>query len=96
MKEILCCTSLTPFASPCFIFCLLRAETEGFLDYQGRAGIISIVRWNLHPVIFVGDFGIKNMFIRYFEPGFGAYQSLAQKIEVPFSRIFHLSAVLKV
>ena len=27
-------------------------ETEGLLDYQGRAGIISIVRWNLRPVIF--------------------------------------------
>ena len=27
-------------------------ETEGFLDYQGSAGIISIVRWNLRPVIF--------------------------------------------
>ena len=39
-------------ASPCFVFCLLRVETEGFLDYQGRAGIISIVRWNLRPVIF--------------------------------------------
>ena len=30
-------------------------ETEGFLDYQGRAGIISIVRWNLRPVIFGVD-----------------------------------------
>ena len=27
-------------------------ETEGLLDYQGRAGIISIVQWNLRPVIF--------------------------------------------
>ena len=27
-------------------------ETEGLLDYQGRAEIISIVRWTLRPVIF--------------------------------------------
>ena len=33
---------------------LLRkgVETEGLLDYQGRAGIIPIVQWNLRPVIF--------------------------------------------
>ena len=41
--------------TPCVpLFCasLLRVETEGVLDYQGRAGIISNVRWNLRPVIF--------------------------------------------
>ena len=32
------------------MFCLSRVETEGLLDYQGRAGIISIVRWSLRPV----------------------------------------------
>ena len=32
-----------------------RLEAEGLLDYQGRAGIISIVRWNLRPVIFGVD-----------------------------------------
>ena len=37
---------------PGFLRCLIGVETEGFLDYQGRAGIISIVRWNLRPVIF--------------------------------------------
>ena len=41
----------TPFV-PLFVNCLIRVETEGLLDYQGRAGIISIVRWNLRPVIF--------------------------------------------
>ena len=30
----------------------LRVEAEGLLDYQGRAGIISIVQWNLRPVVF--------------------------------------------
>ena len=30
-------------------------ETEGLLDYEGRAGIISIVRRNLRPVIFGVD-----------------------------------------
>ena len=39
-------------AFPCFVRCLIGVETEGLLDYQGRAGIISIVRWNLRPVIF--------------------------------------------
>ena len=44
---------------PCVpLFCTLfkkGAETEGLLDYQGRAGIIAIVRWNLRPVIFGVD-----------------------------------------
>ena len=30
----------------------MRVETEGLLDYQGWVGIISIVWWNLRPVIF--------------------------------------------
>ena len=51
MEELPRCTSLVPLAFPCLVLCLLRAEIEGLLDYQGRAGIISIVRWNL-PVIF--------------------------------------------
>ena len=36
----------------CFVFCFLRVEREELFDYQGRAGIISIVRWILRPVIF--------------------------------------------
>ena len=45
-------TSLAPLASPCFVL-RLEVETEELFDYQGRAGIISIVRWwNLHLVIF--------------------------------------------
>ena len=47
---------------PCFILSLLSLETEGLLAFQGRAGITSIVRWNLRPVKFgvdflFGDFG---------------------------------------
>ena len=38
--------------SPSFVLCLVGVETERFLDYQRRAGISSIVRWNLRPVIF--------------------------------------------
>ena len=30
----------------------MGVETEGLLDYRGRAGVISIVWWNLRPVIF--------------------------------------------
>ena len=49
-------TSLVPLAFPCFVLCSRGVETEGLLDYQGRAGIISIVQWNLRPVIFGVDF----------------------------------------
>ena len=48
----LACTPCVPL----FVHCLIRVEAEGLLDYQGRAGIISIVRWNLRPVIF----GVEN------------------------------------
>ena len=37
---------------PLFRTLLIGVNTEGLLAYQGRAGIISIVRWNLLPVIF--------------------------------------------
>ena len=40
---------------PLFVHCLIGVEAEMLLDYQGRAGIISIVRWNLRPVIFGVD-----------------------------------------
>ena len=47
----LACTPCVPL----FVHCLIRVEAEGLLDYKGRAGIISIVRWNLRPVIFGTD-----------------------------------------
>ena len=50
----LACTPCVPL----FVHCLIRVETEGLLDYQGRAGIISIVRRNLRPVIFGVEFGL--------------------------------------
>ena len=50
MEEVPRRTSLVPLAFPCFVLCLIGVETEKFLDYQGRAGIISIVRWNPRPV----------------------------------------------
>ena len=40
---------------PYFLPWSIGVETEGLLDYQGRAGIISIVQWNLRPVIFGVD-----------------------------------------
>ena len=46
----LACTPCVPLIK--FILCLIGVETEGFLDYQGRAGITSIVQWSLRPVIF--------------------------------------------
>ena len=56
MEEVPRRTSPVPLAFPCFVLCLVRVETEGLLDYQGRAGIISIVRWNLRPVILGVEF----------------------------------------
>ena len=54
MEEVPRCTSLAPLAFPWFVLCYKKGvETEGLLDYQGRAGIISIVRWNLRPVILI-------------------------------------------
>ena len=38
MEEVPRRTSLAPLASPCFALCLIGVETEGLLDYQGRAG----------------------------------------------------------
>ena len=55
MEEVPRRTSLVPLASPGFVPCLLGVETEGLLDYQGSAGIISIVQWNFRPVIFGVD-----------------------------------------
>ena len=52
LEEVPRRTSLAPLAPPCFVLCFIGMETEGLLDYQGRAGIISIVRWTLRPVIF--------------------------------------------
>ena len=51
MEEVPRRTLLALLASSCFVPCLIGVETEGLLDYQGRAGIISIARWNLRTVI---------------------------------------------
>ena len=40
-------TSLSPLPPACYVLRLLAVETGG-----PSAGIISIVRWNLRPVIF--------------------------------------------
>ena len=56
MEEVPRRTSPVPLAFPCFVLRLIGVETEGVLDYQGRAGIMSIERWNLRPVIF----GVEN------------------------------------
>ena len=53
---------------PLLVHCLLRVEAEGLLDYQGRAEIISIVRWNLRPVIFgVHFWGPRHFCARQFQ-----------------------------
>ena len=40
MEEVRRRTSLAPLAFSCCLLCLIGVETEGLLDYQGRAGII--------------------------------------------------------
>ena len=52
MAEVRRRTSLAPLASPCFVLSLVSLETEGPFVFHGRAGITSIVQWNLRPVIF--------------------------------------------
>ena len=44
-----------PLASPFLCTLFNGGGNRGLLDYQGRAGIISIVRWNLRPVILCRD-----------------------------------------
>ena len=39
-------------------FFLFWVEAEGLVNHQGRAGITSIVRWNLRPVIPLGTPGL--------------------------------------
>ena len=60
MEEVPRRTSLAPLASSCFVLSSTGVETEGLLDYQGRVGIMSVVRWNLRPVIF----GVENLIAR--------------------------------
>ena len=38
LEEVPRRTSLVPLAFPCFVLLLIGVETEGLLDYQGRAG----------------------------------------------------------
>ena len=40
---------------PVFLLVLIGLEAKGPLDFRGRRGITSVVRWNLHLVIFGVD-----------------------------------------
>ena len=74
MEEVPCRTSLVPLAFPCFVLCFVGVETEGLLDYQGRAGIISIVRWNADLIPIPGQLELHGR-CRYgvlLSPCFGA------------------------
>ena len=42
-------------AFPCFVLCLIGVETEGLLDYQGQAGIMSIVHFQLQEMFSFGN-----------------------------------------
>ena len=57
---------LHPLRPLVVVLCVLGMETEGLSDYQGRAGIMSIVRWNLCPVIFGEDASVAGFRKRCF------------------------------
>ena len=50
--EMPCRTSHAPLCPCVFLFVLIGLKAKGLLDFQGRRGITSIVRWNIRPVIF--------------------------------------------
>ena len=52
MAEVPCRTHPS---RPLVCACFSRSGSKGALDFQGRRGITSIVRWNLRPVIFGVD-----------------------------------------
>ena len=56
MEEVPRRTSLVPLAFPCFVLCLIGVDTEGLLDYQGRAGSISI----LYGETFVRSYSVSS------------------------------------
>ena len=40
---------------PLFVFIFVGLAATGLVDFRGRRGIASVVRWNLRPVIFSAD-----------------------------------------
>ena len=67
-----------PLASPCSVLRFLGVETEGLLDCRGGAGIISIVRWNLRPVIFgVDRRALPQNFARFFTSDMSNFTGMA-------------------
>ena len=52
MEEVPRRTSLVPLASPYFLLCFSGWKQKGFETTRGGWGLISIVRWNLGPVLF--------------------------------------------
>ena len=50
MEEALCHTLSAPLAYPFYAY--LDRDAKRLLAFQGRRGIISVVRWNLRAVIF--------------------------------------------
>ena len=55
MEEVLRHSSLVPLAFPCFVLCSIGGGNRRAFRLPGKGGIISIVRWNLRPVIFGVD-----------------------------------------
>ena len=72
MEEVLHRTSLAPLPSSCLTLSFLGLEREGFVDFQGRVRITSIVQWNLRPVIFGVEFFLDPKRPAKFPPNFPA------------------------
>ena len=84
-------TSLVPLSFPHFVLCLIGVEAEGLfkLDYRGRAGILSIVRWNLRPVIFgVEVFTLFGGFRLVFDSFSIFLGPSAERVQEPLFRFF--------
>ena len=48
---------------PAFLPISICLEAKGLLDFQGRRGITSVVRWNLRPVIFGVERCLRKSFL---------------------------------
>ena len=58
-----------------FVLCLAGVVTERLSDYHGRAGIISIARWNLCLVIFGVDYSLPILVAQSLEGGLSGTKS---------------------
>ena len=64
---------------PFFMLISKNLEAKGFLVFQGRRGIVSVVRWNLRPVFFGVEYKLGMSLLTLYK------QQCAN--EVPFKKL---------